>query len=377
MRNSIVHSDFESSGQSAGNMEMLLADHSLFRSRPFSADCYKQLKAEYSGADIFLTHSATGAIEMMALLLDLQPDDEVILPSFTYVSTAVPFALRNARPVFVDIDPVTLNIDAKLIRKAITPKTKAILVMHYAGFACDMEEIISICNEHNIVLLEDAAMSFGCSYKDRPLGTFGAMAVVSFDITKQVTALQGGLLIVNDTKYKTRASDIYHIGTNRAEFSRGDAPYFEWVDIGSKFHMPETHAAILAGQLPEKAAILQRRKQICTAYHGKLQPLAEKGLVQMMPYEKALESVHLFYLILKSPEERDEMIKLMRESGIEVLFHYIPLHSSRYGRRHGRFTGDSDHTSAISSRLLRLPLHVKLTDEDVEKITDTIYRFFA
>lgn len=356
-------------------MEILLSDYENVRQKIFSDKCLKILRQDYPTSELLLTHSCTGALEMIALLLDIKPGDEIIMPSFTFVATAVPFVLRGAVPVFVDIDPESLNMNELLVERAITPKTKAIICMHYGGFSADVALLREICDDNGLALVEDAAMGFGVKKDGKPLGSFGDFGVISFDVTKHITAIQGGMLIINNTKYVKRAQYIYHVGTNRTEFLDGEKTYFEWVDVGSKYQMPEMSAAVLEVQLRKKDALLKKRNDLVGQYWQILAPIADKGLFKIMSQEKRAESLHLFYLLLPSRKERDGLMHFLQANGVESLFHYIPLHTSHYGRECSRFVGDGDHTSNISGRLLRLPLHVEMEHEDVELICGLIAQY--
>lgn len=363
-----------SSNQYLKNLEFLLSDYNLFRSKHYSRLCLDELKKYYPDASLFLTHSATGALEMTAMLMDIQPGDEVIMPSFTFVSTANAFVSKGAIPVFVDIDSDTLNMDENLVEQAVTGKTKAIVAMHYAGHACNMQKLREIADKHQLFLVEDAAMGFGCKYEDKYLGGIADFGVISFDITKQIVAVQGGLLLVNNKKFQDRANNIYHIGTNRNEFEKGEVPYYEWVDCGSKFQMNELNAAVLYEQLQQSVKILQHRKNLSALYYKELKPLEQMGLLRLMPENLVAENVHGFYFILNSTEDRDKLSVFLNENSVEALFHYIPLHLSPMGKKAGRFVGKY-HTEQISDCLLRLPFHAGVESEDVERVCGLVKEF--
>lgn len=331
----------------------------------------------YPSSELFLTHSATGALEMIALLLEIKDGDEVILPSFTYVSSVTPFVLRGATPVFVDISPDTLNMDENLVESAITDKTRAVLCMHYGGFPADMGKLKQICERYDLPLIEDAAMGFGNYYEGEPLGSIGDFGAISFDITKHISAIHGGLLLINNPKYVKRASAIYHVGTNRTAFMEKEVPYFEWTDVGSKYQMPEMSAAVLDVQLKNQESLLLTRKELSVQYEKLLRPLARRGVFRIMDAALAKESVHLFYLLLPSFEERKGLIEYLKDNGVEALFHYMPLHTSSYGKQHGRFVGEMDYTNQISDRLLRLPLHVNMQKADVVYICGQINEYYS
>jgi dTDP-4-amino-4,6-dideoxygalactose transaminase len=357
------------------NIELLFSDYELFRKKYFSTLCIDKLKQIYTQSDLFLTHSATGALEIIATLLNIEPNDEIIMPSFTFVSTAAAFVNKGAVPVFIDINPNTLNIDETLIEKGITSKTKAIIAMHYGGNHCNLNIIKSICEKHNIALIEDAAMGFGCEFQGIPLGSFGDFSAISFDITKHIQAIQGGLLIINNKKFSKRASNIYNIGTNRADFENGAVPYYEWVDYGSKYQMNELNAAVLEEQLCNSTSLLTHRKNISKKYYDNLVQLEVLNKIKLMPKEFAYSNVHEFYIILNSEVERNEMQSYLRKNNIEALFHYIPLHLSKIGTKKGRYIG-GNNTEVISACLLRLPFHDEITIEDINQITSCVINFF-
>jgi dTDP-4-amino-4,6-dideoxygalactose transaminase len=356
------------------NLKYLFHDYQSFRQKYFSNLCLEELKKKYPDASLFLTHSATGALEMTAILMDIQSGDEVIMPSFTFVSTANAFVSKGAVPVFVDINAETLNIDEKLVEQAVTAKTKAIVAMHYAGHACNMQKLRDIADRHNLFLVEDAAMGFGCKYEKKFLGSMSDFGVVSFDITKHINAIQGGLLIVNNEKFRDRANNIYHIGTNRSEFERGEVPYYEWVDCGSKFQMNELNAAVLHEQLMQSDKIFKHRKNLSVLYYKELKPLEQKGLLRLMPEYLVAENVHEFYVMLNSTEERDRLSLFLEENSVEALFHYIPLHLSPMGQKVGRFVGGKN-TEQISACLLRLPFHGGLDKNDVVRVCKLVKAF--
>lgn len=357
------------------NLELLFSNYELIRKKHFSTLCIDQLKAIYSPSELFLTHSATGALEMIASLIDVQPGDEIIMPSFTFVSTANAFVGKGAIPVFIDINPTTLNIDESLIEQAITPKTKAIVAMHYAGHSCKMNFLKALCEKHQLFLIEDAAVSFGSYYKDQPQGSIGDFGAISFDVTKHISAIQGGVLIVNNKKFIERANTIYHIGTNRNAFQKGETPYYEWIDIGSKYQMNELNAAYLYEQLCQAETILKTRISLSALYYKNLKHLEELNKLKLIPEFLIPKNIHEFYIILNSKEERENLRIYLNNNNIEALFHYIPLHNTKMGLKTGRYVG-GDSTENISQRLLRLPLHTELTPSEVEYITTSIKAFF-
>lgn len=325
----------------------------------FTRQCHEWLERETGCRKALLTHSCTAALEMSALLLDLAPGDEVIMPSFTFVSTANAFVLRGAVPVFVDIRPDTLNLDESLVEAAITPRTKAICVVHYAGVACEMDAVMAIAARHGLAVVEDAAQAIFSTYRDRPLGSIGAFGALSFHETKNVISGEGGALLVNDDRYVERAEVIREKGTNRSKFFRGQVDKYTWVDVGSSYLPGEIVAAFLAAQFEEAGSITRRRLDIWDRYHAWAAPHEASGKVRrpIVPAH-CRHNAHMYYLLLPSLEARQSFIATLRERGIGAVFHYIPLHSSPAGQRHGRADGALPVTDDASDRLVRLPLWV-------------------
>jgi dTDP-4-amino-4,6-dideoxygalactose transaminase len=357
------------------HVEHLFSDYDLIRGKHFSNLCIKELQPHFPNAQLLLTHSATGALEIIAHLLDIKEGDEIILPSYTFVSTVNAFASRGATPVFVDIEPGGLNLNLDIVEQAITSKTKAIVAVHYAGHSCDLIRLKLICQKHSLILVEDAAMAFGNTFEGKQLGGIGDFGVISFDVTKQVSAIQGGLLIVNNEKYKIRANNIYHIGTNRADFTKGVVPYYEWVDVGSKYQMNELNAAFLYEQLLILDEIIEKRKSISKHYFSGLKSLSEKGHISIMNELLVDSNIHEFYVIEKSEKDRQNLSSFLKVNGVESMFHYIPLHSAKQGIKIGRFIG-SDETQKASEQLLRLPMHDELTSDDVDYIIEIIRKYY-
>lgn len=356
------------------NIELLYSDYNLFRKKHFSNRCLSILKDIYPESKLLLTHSATGGLEMIAMLMDIQKGDEVILPSFTFVSTANAFVSRGATPVFVDIDSTNLNLNLDLVEQAITPRTKAIIAVHYAGHACDLNRLKQICEKHNLFLVEDAAMAFGNKFEDQPLGTIGDFGVISFDITKQISAIQGGLLLVNNPKFHQRAGHIYHIGTNREDFMEGNAPYYEWVDVGSKFQMNEMNAVALYDQLIRYSEILTHRNTLSKLYYEQLEELEASGKFKLMPFEYLENNYHEFYMLLENKGARENLSNHLYQIGIEAMFHYISLHMSTMGRL--LKPSDLLNSSMVSDCMLRLPLHTEMGEKEVTYITNAIKSYF-
>jgi len=334
----------------------------------FTKKCHAWLEARTGTHKALLTHSCTAALDMAAMLADIQPGDEVIMPSYTFVSTANAFVLRGGIPVFVDIRPDTLNIDETLIEAAITPRTKAIVPVHYAGVACEMDAIMSIAQGHKLLVIEDAAQAVMSAYKGKPLGTIGHLGAYSFHETKNIISGEGGALLVNDDRFAERAEIIREKGTNRSQFFRGQIDKYTWVDIGSSYLPGEVIAAFLWAQMEEALSITQRRLDIWRQYHAALSPLEDAGKLRrpIIP-EGCQHNAHMYYILLESLKKRTEVIAQLKEQGVNAVFHYVPLHSSPAGKRYGRTCGELRHTDNLADRLLRLPLWVGM-DEAQDKV---------
>ena len=344
---------------------------------PFTKRCNTWLEQEIGARKALLTHSCTAALEMAAILLDLKAGDEVIMPSYTFVSTANAFVLRGAVPVFVDIRPDTLNIDEALIEQAITPRTKAICVVHYAGVACEMDTIMAIAKRHNLKVVEDAAQAIFSTYKGRPLGSIGDLAALSFHETKNVISGEGGALLINDPALIERAEIIREKGTNRSRFFRGQVDKYTWVDVGSSYLPSELIAAFLAAQLEHGTEITARRLAIWDRYHKWAAPLEASGLLRrpVVPAD-CRHNAHMYYLLLAGLERRTAFIAAMKAADIGTVFHYIPLHSSPAGQHFGRTSGELPHTDAINARLVRLPFWVGMEDQ-LDYVTTTAGRILS
>lgn len=331
---------------------------------PFTERCHAWLEQRTQCEKALLTHSCTGALEMAALLLDVGPGDEVIMPSYTFVSTANAFVLRGGIPVFVDIRPDTLNIDESRIEAAITPRTKAIVPVHYAGVACEMGTIMDIARCHNLLVIEDAAQGITSTYNGRPLGSIGHLGAFSFHETKNIIAGEGGALLVNDARFTERAEIIREKGTNRSQFFRGQVDKYTWVDIGSSFLPSEIIAAFLWAQMQEAEAITEERLRIWQRYHEALAPLEEAGVLRRPVIPAGCRhNAHMYYILLESLEKRTQLIAEYRRRDVSAVFHYVPLHSSPAGRKFGRVSGEMTHTENLADRLLRLPLWVGLGEK--------------
>jgi dTDP-4-amino-4,6-dideoxygalactose transaminase len=341
---------------------------------PLTAACERWLEAEVGCRRALLTHSCTAALEMAALLADLGPGDEVIMPSFTFVSTANAFVLRGAVPVFVDIRADTLNLDENAIEAAITPRTKAIVVVHYAGVGCAMDPILAIAAKHGLMVIEDAAQGICATYRDKPLGSFGALGALSFHETKNITCGEGGALLVNDPALVARSEVIREKGTNRKAFMEGKVDKYTWVDVGSSFLPGEIGAGFLRAQMEEAWAITARRIAIWEAYHAAFAAAESAGRCRrpVVPGD-CRHNAHLYYLLLPAGADRGRFIAAMAAEGIGAIFHYVPLHSSPGGRRFGRASGDLAVTDRIASSLVRLPLFLGVED-GIGRVVDTVHR---
>ncbi|HRH40436.1 MAG TPA: dTDP-4-amino-4,6-dideoxygalactose transaminase [Pyrinomonadaceae bacterium] len=339
----------------------------------FTKRCHQILEQTFEVEKALLTTSCTHALEMTALLLDIQPDDEVIIPSFTFVSTVNAYVLRGAKPVFADIRPDTLNIDETKLESLITPKTKAIVVVHYAGVACEMDTILEIANRHGIEVIEDNAHGLYGKYKGKYLGTFGAMATQSFHETKNFTCGEGGALLINDGRYVEQAEIIREKGTNRSRFFRGQVDKYTWVDVGSSYLMSDLLAAYLFAQLEAAEQIQTKRKQIWDDYHQGLGDWAASSEVRL-PFipNDCEQAYHMFYLLLPSLDSRQNLINHLKSKSILSVFHYLPLHTSDMGRKFGGKEGDCPVTEDISDRLLRLPFYNSFTDIEQQQVITAI-----
>ncbi len=320
-----------------------------------------------------LTHSCTAALEMAAILCDLLPGDEVIMPSYTFVSTANAFVLRGAVPVFVDIRADTLNIDESLIEAAITPRTRAIVPVHYAGVPCEMDAIMEIAQRHGLLVIEDAAQALLSTYKGRALGSIGHFGCLSFHETKNIISGEGGALLINDERFIQRAEIIREKGTNRSQFFRGEVDKYTWTDIGSSYLPSELVSAFLYAQLERANEITARRCRICTGYNTQLTPLQDR--LRIANFDENSNG-HLYYVIAESLATRSALISHLKAQGIHPVFHYVPLHSSPAGRKYGRISGTMRVTDDLSERLVRLPLYFEMTDKDVLRISQAIENFY-
>ncbi|WP_325169282.1 dTDP-4-amino-4,6-dideoxygalactose transaminase [Pandoraea sputorum] len=340
---------------------------------PFTKRCHQWIERRSGSEKALLTHSCTAALEMAALLLDIQPGDEVILPSYTFVSTANAFVLRGAVPVFVDIRPDTMNIDETLIEEAITPRTRAIVPVHYAGVACEMDTIMAIARRYGIAVVEDAAQGVIATYKGRSLGSIGDLGAYSFHETKNVISGEGGALLVNRPDLSLRAEIIREKGTDRSRFFRGEVDKYTWQEVGSSFLPGELIAAFLWAQLEEADAITQRRIATWQRYNTLLEPLEQQGLLRrpVIPAE-CEHNAHMYYVLLAPGVDRQAVLDALKRRNIWAVFHYVPLHSSPAGKRLGRASGSLQVTDDLSARLIRLPLWIGLTESDLVAVTGAL-----
>lgn len=341
----------------------------------FTKRCQTWLEERTGSRKALLTHSCTAALELAALLVGIEPGDEVIVPSYTFVSTANAFVLRGAVPVFVDIRWRTLNLDERRIEEAITPRTKAIVAVHYAGVPCEMETILGIARRHGLLVIEDAAQALLSTYKGQPAGSFGQLAALSFHETKNVTAGEGGALLVNDERWLERAEVLWEKGTNRSQFFRGQVDKYSWVDVGSSFLPSEINAAFLWAQLEEAETITRERLRIWHRYHEAFAGLEQRGAVARptVPPE-CLHNAHLYYLIVRDLPTRTHLLAKLKERGVQALSHYVPLHDAPAGRRYGRTDGDLPCTRMAGDRLLRLPLWAGMDDAALEQVIGAVHQ---
>ena len=340
---------------------------------PFTRRCHAWLEEHVGCAKALLTHSGTAALEMSALLAGAGPGDEVIMPSFTFVSTANAFVLRGATPVFVDIRPDTLNLDETLVEPAITPRTRAVVPVHYAGVGCEMDDILGLAVSRDLVVIEDAAQAFDAFYRGRPLGTFGQLAAMSFHETKNIVSGEGGALYINDPSFSARAEILREKGTDRSRFLRGQVDKYSWVDVGSSFLPGELIAAFLCAQMEHAGAITEARRDIWQWYYERLHSLESRGWLRrpIVPAH-CRQNAHMFYVLVRDLETRTKVLADLNAGGVNAVFHYVPLHSAPSGLKYGRIAGPMRHTEDVSGRLIRLPLWVGMTQADVDHVADRL-----
>ena len=361
----------------AGNerkyLEEVLTAKQLAGDGKFTKACHALLEEKTGAARALLTHSGTGALDMIGILLGISPGDEVIMPSYTFVSTANAIALRGGVPVFVDIRRDTLNIDETLIEQAITPRTRAIMPVHYAGIGCEMDAIMALSAKHGLAVAEDAAQGFGASYRGKPLGTFGALSALSFHASKNVTAGEGGALLVNDPGLRLRAEIVREKGTNRSQFFRGEVDKYTWVDLGSSFLPSEITAALLLAQLEEADRINRARVEFWGRYHEALKFLETRGLARRADVpQHCAHNGHIYWLVFETGELRAKARDLLVEKGIMASAHYAPLHNSPAGLRLGRAGSGMEVALHVGDGLLRMPLYAHMPDETIERAADAL-----
>jgi len=360
-------------GREFGYIREALDNLHLSGNGPFSARCTAWLEERTGAERALLTPSCTAALEMAMLLADVGPGDEVILPSFTFVSTASAVALRGATPVFVDIRPDTLNVDPERVDAAVTAATRAIVAVHYAGVACDLPALTRIAADHGVPLVEDAAQGILSAHGERALGAHGQMGCLSFHETKNVGCGEGGALLVNDAGLIERAEILHEKGTNRSQFFRGQVDKYTWVDLGSSFVASDLSAAFLWAQLEQAEDITRRRLEVWDAYHDALEPLERDGLLRRpVLSDECRHNAHMYYVLAPDGAARDRLISQLGDRGIQAVFHYVPLHSSPAGLRLGRTAGDLTVTDDVAGRLARLPLWVGMEPADVVRVTDAV-----
>jgi len=338
----------------------------------FTQRCHAWLERELGAPKVLLTHSATAALEMTALLLNVGPGDEIIMPSFTFVSTANAFVLRGATPVFVDVRQDTLNLDERLIEAAITPRTRAIVAVHYAGVGCDMDAILTVAGRHHLFVVEDAAQALQSRYRGRALGSLGHLAAISFHETKNVISGEGGALVINDPSFADRAEILWEKGTDRSRFQRGEVDKYRWVDVGSSFLPGELVAAFLFAQLEQAREITDARLALWRHYYQAAAPLDALGIRRPSVPDDCAHNAHLFYLLLPDRLNTRDALRLLNERGVNAVSHYVPLHSAPAGERFGRTAGPMTVTDDYAGRLIRLPLWVGMTAADATRAVGTV-----
>ncbi|MCR4691488.1 MAG: dTDP-4-amino-4,6-dideoxygalactose transaminase [Lachnospiraceae bacterium] len=365
-------------GRELEYIEQAIKNRKISGDGEFTAKCNAWLEEQTGANRVLLSTSCTHALEMSALLGQIREGDEIILPSYTFVSSGDAFVVRGAKLVFVDIRPDTMNIDEKLIEDAITERTKAILVVHYAGVACEMDTIMDIAKRHNLLVVEDAAQGVLCSYKGRALGTIGDFGCYSFHETKNFSMGEGGALVLKDTAYVEEAEIIREKGTDRKKFFRGEVDKYQWVDWGSSYLPSELNAAYLWAQLECADKITTDRMNSFNEYYEGLKDLEQKERITLPYIPKECEhNAHMFYFKCRDLEERTKLLGFLKESGILAVFHYVPLHSSKAGRRFGRFHGEDRFTTSESERLVRLPMYYGLTEDDRAFVIEKVREFFG
>ena len=358
-------------------MHEAVNNHKICGDGPFTKKCDEWMEKRFNARKVMLTTSGSSALDMAALLCGLRPGDEVILPSFTFSSTANSFVLAGAKLVFVDIRPDTMNIDEKKIEAAITDKTKVICPVHYAGVACEMDTIMDIAKRHNLMVVEDAAQAVMSTYKGRACGTIGDFGCFSFHETKNYSMGEGGAIVINNEKYIEKAEILREKGTNRSQFFRGQVAKYNWVDFGDSYLQSDLNAAYLWAQLEMADEINNNRLATWNAYYQAFKPLGDKGIITLPTIpEGCVHNAHMFYIKCKDLETRQDYIHFMRSFDIGCVFHYVPLHSAPAGLKFGRFDGEDEHTTPDSDRLVRLPMYYDMSKEDIQEVIDKTLEYF-
>lgn len=358
-------------------MREAVENHKICGDGPFTKKCDEWIEQRFKAKKAMLTTSGSSALDMAALLCDIKPDDEVILPSFTFSSTANAFVLAGAKLVFVDIRPDTMNIDENKIEDAITSKTKVIVPVHYAGVACEMDKIMEIAGKYNLKVVEDAAQGVMSTYKGKALGTIGDFGCYSFHETKNYSMGEGGAILINDSLFIERAEILREKGTNRSQFYRGQVAKYNWVDFGDSYLQSDLNAAYLWAQLEEAEMINNNRLETWNTYWKAFLSLEERGIIELPTIpEGCVHNAHMFYIKCKDLETRQAYIKYMKDNDILCVFHYVPLHSAPAGIKFGRFHGEDRYTTSESDRLVRLPMYYNIVQTDLEKVIDKTLAFF-
>lgn len=359
-------------------IEQAIKNHKICGDGPFTKKCDEWMERRFNADKVLLTTSGSTALDMAALLCGIKPGDEVILPSFTFSSTANAFVLAGAKLVFVDIRPDTMNIDESKIEDAITDRTRVICVMHYAGVSCEMDKIMSIAKQYGLLVVEDAAQAVMSTYKGRALGTIGDFGCYSFHETKNYSMGEGGAIVINNNKFIEKAEILREKGTNRAQFFRGQVAKYNWVDFGDSYLQSDLNAAYLWAQLEKADEINENRLATWNTYYSAFKPLADKGIIDLPVIPKECKhNAHMFYLKCRDYDTRQAFIKYMKDNDILCTFHYVPLHSAPAGIKFGRFNGKDEHTTADSDRLVRLPMYYNITEDDLRYVIEKTKQFFT
>lgn len=374
LHSTIPFSRLNTTGKELQYLSQAIQSGNIAGDGAFTKRCQNWLKDYLGCQKVLLANSCTAALEMAAILADIQPGDEVIMPSYTFVSTANAVVLRGGVPVFVDIRPDTLNLDEAKVEAAITPKTKAISPVHYAGVGCEMDTIVEIARQYGLTVIEDAAQGAFAQYKGQPLGTFGNLAAFSFHATKNIVAGEGGALVINDPELVERAEIIWEKGTNRSKFFRGEVDKYTWVDVGSSFLPSELTAAFLYAQLEQSQAITQQRLRLWARYHLAFASLEFEQIAERPKIPANCQhNAHIYYLLVDSLATRTHVLKYLKDNGVTATFHYVPLHSAPAGQKFGRTSGEMTVTDDLSDRIVRLPMSANMTLSEVDRVISLVF----